>query len=268
MPRKEEESSAGAPEWMCTFSDMMSLLLCFFVLLFSMSTIEKKKKIQAMASLKAAFGGQPAPYIVENIPDKHTQPELSRPAQPKRKKSYGKDELRVEERQKVRSWSLQNVVQVTGVEQGITFRISGDALFEKGSSIITEKGIVALDKIASELIQFPSNPIRIEGHTDASPHSEKDGNWHLSAERAYAVMKFLIEIGCPYGQVKKERISYEAFSDNKPLPNLHERQTRIEQALNRRVEIILIQTDQGEGTFFYDPIVKDPRTPLLLINSE
>ncbi len=267
MP-KQEEKSGGAPEWMCTFSDMMSLLLCFFVLLFSMSTIEKKKKIQAVASLKAAFGGQPAPYIVENIPDKHTKPELSRPAQPKRKKSYGKDDLRVEIRQKVKSWSLQNVIQVTGVEQGITFRVSGDALFEKGSAIVTENGIVALNRIAGELIQFPSNPIRIEGHTDASPHSQKDGNWHLSAERAYAVMKFLVEVGCPFGQVNRERITYEAFSSNKPLPNLHERQTRIEQALNRRVEIILIQTDQGQGTFFHNPIEKDPRTPLFLNNSE
>ncbi|MGC9328817.1 MAG: flagellar motor protein MotB, partial [Candidatus Hinthialibacter sp.] len=59
---KKEEKPSGAPEWLCTFSDMMSLLLCFFVLLFSMSSIDKKKMIQAVGSVRAAFGGKPAPY--------------------------------------------------------------------------------------------------------------------------------------------------------------------------------------------------------------
>ena len=265
MPKKEEESSGGAPEWMCTFSDMMSLLLCFFVLLFSMSTIEKKKMVQAVGSLRAAFGGLPAPYIVETIQDKHTPPELSRPAQSQRRKSYGKDELRVEEQRKFRDWHLQNVVQVTGTEQGITFRVSGDALFEKGSADISAKGVLALSYIAEELIQFPSNPIVIAGHTDNTPTRQPFGNWLLGADRAYNVMKYLVEVGSEFGQVNPKRISYESFADTEPLPEV-DASTTIGQALNRRVEITLVQTDEGDGTFFQNPLEKNPSTPLMLMD--
>lgn len=267
MPRKKEESSGGAPEWMCTFSDMMSLLLCFFILLFAMSTIEQKKMVQAVGSLRAAFGGLPAPYLVENIPDKLTSPELSRPAQTKRRKSYAKDELRVEEQRKVRDWHLQNVIQVTGTEQGITFRLSGDALFNKGSAELTERGIFALYYVAGELIQFPSNPILIKGHTDNTPSQRENGNWLLGADRAYSVMKYLIEQGCEFGQVDERRITYESFADTDPLPDVNEN-TVIGQAVNRRVEITLVQTDDGDGTYFENPIIKDPRTPLIFLEDK
>ena len=56
MKKKEEEASGGAPEWMTTFSDLMNLLLCFFVLLFSMSSVDEEKFEQLVASLSASFG--------------------------------------------------------------------------------------------------------------------------------------------------------------------------------------------------------------------
>ncbi|RJP31758.1 MAG: hypothetical protein C4527_07195 [Candidatus Omnitrophota bacterium] len=257
MP-KEEEPPQGAPEWMCTFSDMMSLLLCFFVLLFSLSTIEKKKAIQAIGSLRGAFGGLPAPYVLENIPNKHTKPEMSRPAQTVRRTSYATSELVREEKQKVQSMKLQSVIQVTGTEQGITFRITGDFVFDPGQYKIKPDALIALKFIASELIQFPSNPIKIDGHTDAS--GDADANFILAANRAYAVLEFLRDIGCEWGQVEESRMSYESFGEYAPL---HEADTPISQSLNRRVEITLLQSDEGDGTFFLQPDAKNPRTPLM-----
>jgi chemotaxis protein MotB len=265
MGRQEEESSGGAPEWMCTFSDLMSLLLCFFILLFALSTIEEKKKVQAEGSLRAAFGGIPAPYIVENIPDKKTKPELSRKAQLQRRKSYAKDELLREEQRKIRSQTLINeMIQVTGTEQGITFRVSGDAMFKPNSYEITEDGYVALQFITEEVKQFPSNPINIAGHTDNTNQSKNpDKNWILAANRAYATMKYLTELGSPYaGQVDPKRIVYESFSEFQPLPDVDEN-TAIGRSLNRRVEITLVQSDEGNGTFFNNPLEKDPRSTLM-----
>ncbi len=265
MARKEEEKKMGAPEWMCTFSDMMSLLLCFFVLLFSMSTIEKKKMVQAAGSLRKAFGGLPAPYIVQNIPDKKTEELLSRPAQMERRKSYAKDELRREEQRKVKDANLQNVIQVTGTEQGITFRLTGDAIFEPGSFELTAKGIDVLIFIVEELIQFPKNPIKIDGHTDnTSSRGNLDHNWWLGGERAYMVMKFITEVGSTLGRVDKRRVVYESFGQFKPVSGMEENRTEIQRAMNRRVEITLLQTDEGGGTFFRNPDVKNPRTPLIL----
>ncbi|MEW6236731.1 MAG: flagellar motor protein MotB [Candidatus Omnitrophota bacterium] len=263
MPRKQEKASGGAPEWMCTFSDMMSLLLCFFVLLFAMSSTEKMKMIQASGSLRAAFGGLPAPYLVENIPDMKQKPELSRPPQTERKQFYGKDELLREEEHKFRSRNLQEVIQVTGTEQGITFRLSGDLTFEKGSSELTAAGILALLFITDELNQFPKNPVKIVGHTDASPHrGDPNRNWTLAADRAYAVMEYITKIGTRWGRVAQDRCTYESFGQYAPLPDVNPN-TVIGMTLNRRVEITLIQTDEGNGTFYTDSWIKNPRTPLM-----
>lgn len=260
MPRKEEKK-AGAPEWMCTFSDMMSLLLCFFVLLFSLSTIEKKKLIQAEGSLRKAFGGLPAPYITETIPDKKEKPEISKPSQPRREKSFAKDELRQEEERKVKSRNLQEVIDVTGTEQGITFRLSGDLTFEQGSAELTSAGILALLYIIDELNQFPKNPIKISGHSDSTKSEDEPyKNWTLSAKRAYNVMKFMTDVGNKWGQVAPQRISYESYGEYKPIAS---NDTEIGRKLNRRVDITLTQTDAGDGTFYTDQWLKNPRTPII-----
>lgn len=259
MPR-EEEPKKGAPEWMCTFSDMMSLLLCFFVLLFSLSTIEKKKMIQASGSLRKAFGGLPAPYITENIPDKHTEEELSRPNQMIRRKFYGKMDIVREEQKKVKSKELQDVIQVTGTEQGITFRVSGDALFQVGNYELANEAdaLVALEFINNELIRFASNPVHIKGHTDAS--GEAENNWILGARRSFEILKFFRDIGTNLGRVSPNRMSYESFGEYDPISS---NETAVGQALNRRVDITLVQTDTGFGTYFDDPTTPNPRTPLM-----
>ncbi len=262
MPKKEEKKG-GAPEWMCTFSDMMSLLLCFFVLLFSLSTIEKKKLIQASGPLRAAFGGLPAPHVVPPIPDKKTQPEMSRPAQPVRKQFYGKEEITREQERKIKSKNLDHMIQVTGTEQGITFRLSGDFSFEQGSAELLSEGILALQHIADEISQFPNNPIKIDGHTDNTKRrSDPDFNWRLGADRAYTVMEFLTNVGSERNRVDKRRFSYESYADTMPLPDVDPNQA-IGRSLNRRVEITLVQTDQGFGTTFEDDSVRNPRTPLI-----
>lgn len=263
MPRKDEDPPKGAPLWMCTFSDMMSLLLCFFVLLFSLSTIEKKKMVQASGSLRAAFGGLPAPYTVEHIPDKHTQEELSRPAQQVRKQFYAKEEITRELERKVKSMNLEPMIQVTGTEQGITFRLTGDFSFERGSAELTPDGIRALMFISDEISQFPNNPVKVDGHTDNTKRADApDYNWRLSSNRAYEVMRFLIDYGSQSNRADRRRFSYEAFADTKPVPDI-DPDTEIGRSLNRRVEITLIQTDQGFGTTFDDDLVRNPRTPLI-----
>ena len=262
---KKEETPAGAPLWMCTFGDMMSLLLCFFILLFALSTMEIKKLIEASGSLRAAFGGEPAPELVETIPDKQTRQILSRRVQLERRESYAKDELRREEDLKVKSRNLQHVIQVTGTEQGITFRLSGDTIFDPGSIELNAEAFVALRFIADELIRFPSNPVKIDGHTDNLPSRSPNGNWELSADRAYAVMRYLIEYGSPIsGQVAEDRFTYESFAEHKPLrESLVDPNTAIGRAMNRRVDITLLQTDEGNGTYFEDPNAKNPRSPMV-----
>ncbi|MFB3785315.1 MAG: flagellar motor protein MotB [bacterium] len=261
--KKTDDTPSGAPEWMCTFSDMMSLLLCFFVLLFALSTMEEKKMTQAAGSLKAAFGGLPAPYVVPPLPLRQTDPLISRPAQTRKRTSYAKEELLREEQRRIQALNLQNVLQVTGTELGITFRLSGDVLFEPGQYHLQAEGIAALQFVAGELIQFPTNPVKVGGHTDNTNASgDRRVNWLLGANRAYTVMKFLSEMGSPAGQVSEDRFVYESFGEYQPVPGA-DNATAIGRKQNRRVEITLLQTDEGDGTYFREPLVKDPRTPLM-----
>lgn len=263
MPRKREKK-AGVPEWMCTFADMMSLLLCFFVLLFSLSTIIIKKKVHAIGSMTAAFGGLPAPFIVETIPDRMTPEEISRPIQPERRQYYAKEEITRQEEHKIRTKNLEPVLQVTGTEQGITFRLSGDLAFERGSSTLTPDGILALINVAEAVNLYRLNPVKVDGHTDSTRRADDTTvNWRLAADRAYTVMQYLIDWGSyNSGQVDHRRFSYESFGEFRPLPHV-DPNTAIGQRLNRRVEITLVQTDQGFGVIFDEETVRDPRSPLV-----
>ncbi len=265
MPRSKEEVKAGAPLWMGTFADMMSLLLCFFILLFALSTLEKKKKIQALGSLRKAFGGLPAPYLVENIPDRQTDRKMSRPVQQTRRQFYAKEEVMREEQREVKSLNLQSVVQVTGTEQGITFRLSGDALFDTGSAELKPEAIESLYHIARRLIRYPSNPIQIDGHTDQT--GDTDTNWKLSADRAYNVMKYFTDFGSKSGQINPERFTYQSYGEFKPLED-QDPNTPLGRYLNRRVDITLLQTDQMDGTYYSDPNARDPRSPIAVPDSE
>ncbi len=266
MPGRDDDQPSGAPEWMCTFADMMSLLLCFFVLLFSISSIDNKQYIQAQGSLRGAFGGLPAPHPVENIPDKKSPPEMSRPMQKEKRISYAQQELVREMEQKIRSTQLQETIQVTGTEEGITFRLSGDALFDTGSAALKAEALAALQLVASELIRFTSNPITIEGHTDlTNQKNNPNTNWLLGAERAYTVLRYLVDWGDIPGRLNEDRITYESYAEFDPLPDT-DPSTAIGKKLNRRVDIILLQTDEGNGTYFTDPDLEDPRTPLTEIS--
>lgn len=261
---KKQECKKGAPEWMTTFSDLMSLLLCFFVLLFSLSTIIIKKKVHALGNMNAAFGGLPAPYIVENIPDRHTQEEISRPTELQRKKFYGKEEILRMEEHKVKSKKLDTVIQVTGTEQGITFRLSGDLSFQRGSAELTAEGYRALRFVADEVNQFSMNPVKVSGHTDNTRRAgDADVNWQLAADRAYTAMMYLIQWGSFYSStVDYRRFTYESFGEFHPLPHV-DPDTEIGRRVNRRVEVTLIQTDQGYGTAFDESEARNPRTPLI-----
>lgn len=268
---KKEDPPNLAPLWMSTFSDMMSLLLCFFILLFALSTIEKKKKIQALGSLKKAFGGLPAPYLVENIPDRQTAEKMSREVQQTRRQFYAKSEVMREEERQVKSLNLQSVIQVTGTEQGITFRLSGDALFDRGSAEMKADAITSIYHVANRLIRYPSNPVLVDGFTDST--GDEDVNWVLSAQRAYNVMKYLIDVGSKSGRVNRERFSYQSYGEFKPVESPSDddedfEETDLGRWLNRRVEITLIQTDQLGGTYFSDSNLKDPRSPLSTPPSE
>ncbi len=271
-----EEEPKGAPLWMCTFSDMMSLLLCFFVLLFSLSTIEQKKWVMAKGSFQAGFGGQG--NYVKNMPpnpDESTQ-DLSKVAPPKNQRYFGKNDIVARLRQKSKTWKLDDkIVEIKGTEKGIRFVISGDALFKDKSAKISPEAHLPLQFVADALVDLPSNPIRIVGHTDdrPPPPEEFPSNWELSAARARTVMDFItydypvdegrfryegaadVRPRLKPGKSEADRVLYD-YEQNPDIRNLREmpyysNNIKEEAAMNRRVELLLLQTDESDKFGWY-----------------
>ncbi|MGC9327603.1 MAG: flagellar motor protein MotB [Candidatus Hinthialibacter sp.] len=248
MPdRKREEEKSGAPEWMCTFSDMMSLLLCFFVLLFSMSTIEKEKFTQAISSIQGALGRVPFLFTTSYVPPISQTPQKAEPVQWNQAIERAKEAIAQKARSRLTANEKSNEIIVEGVREGIRFSLAGRILFQPGTGVLTPEGKRVLHEVADILSDFPKLRVRIEGHADSTPvpsHSIYRDNWKLAEDRALSVMKFLLEEASPPdNRINEDRLSMMSCSDNRPrFPN----DTVENRSLNRRVEIVLLQGVDSE----------------------
>ena len=242
--RKQAEKKSGAPEWMCTFSDMMSLLLCFFVLLFSLSTIEKVKFVQAISSIQGALGRIPNMYNMSFIPQTSTVPQNVEPVQRTRDIERAKEAIAERARSILVSDEASKEVIVEGVKEGVRFSITGRVLFDQGFATLSPEGHEILKTLASDILNdFPKLRISIEGHTDDTvvpPGLPFQDNWRLAEARAYGTMIFLRD-QC---NVAENRLSFKSCGMDRPrFPN----DSPENRALNRRVEIILLQGQSSEN---------------------
>ena len=248
MPAKDEEQSGGAPEWMCTFSDMMSLLLCFFVLLFALSTIEEKKFIQTIGFIKGAFGRVPNLFNMSFVPPVNVTPANAQPTMDKRVIERVMEAIAEKAREKLVSIEQTREVQIRGVEEGIRFDIQGEILFRPGSAEIPAASAeTVLNPILQILSEF-TNRVRIEGHTDnlwneGQPHFYKD-NFDLAAARAYNVLRYMESNPDPKLRIEHKRLSFESFGSNHPLAS---NETPEGRSANRRVSIILLESFKSEN---------------------
>lgn len=228
--KKEDPPPAGAPGWMVTYGDLMSLLLTFFVLLVSFSSIQESKFLQALGSLQGAFGVLPK-FESTVFREFVLMPKLS-------SKSRVKISMKVKKlEQALKEKNMDKNVKLTLKENGILIRIDAPVLFELGKAELKPAVYPVLQQIA-ELTQGWPNEIRIEGHTDNLPiHTVQfPSNWELSSARAISVLRFFINSGIP-----ASRLAAVGYGEYHPLvPNTSEQN----RAKNRRVEIYILYKDE------------------------
>ena len=232
----QEESGEEGEGWLATYADMVTLLLCFFVLLFSISSTEMEKFEQLVQSLRSALGKQ-------NVPEAGTREGLKMiQRQTDEVKPNAVDELGgmvqkeidkivSEVKEFVMFNKLGGKVRVEGDEMGARITISDVVLFPPGNARMTPEGLKVMKDLTEILKQF-SYHIKVTGHTDNVPiHNEKyASNWELSANRACEVVRFLIDQGIP-----PEMLSAEGFAEYRPIASNDTPEGR---AKNRRVEIM------------------------------
>ncbi len=246
MPRmkKPEEQEPGAPGWMTTFADLMSLLLTFFILLLSFSTLEERKVKEALSSLKGALGVMPRSNEPRDRPDIRP-PSIMKPI---RAQDVQVQARRL--RESLRSRGLERQVEVGEMKKGILrIRIPSSVLFRSGSAQLLESSRPVLEGV-SELLEMHlegfNSDIQVEGHTDDIPISAGlqetfPSNWELSTARAMAVMRFLTQ----EQPLPEDHFSVAGYADNKPLyrpSDLEDNRRR-----NRRVEITAIPKTNVEN---------------------
>jgi len=223
----------GAPKWVVTFGDLMSLLLCFFVLLLSFSEIDLQKYKQVAGSLKKAFGIQRKERVME-IPKgmKIIAREFDQQIIGTRiKEDLGKE---IDDLLSTDLEEYKNQISIDASENEVTISLMGESTFDSGQVIIREKLKPLLRNVAKVLEQAKADVI-ISGHTDNVPvrrGGPYSSNLRLSIARAAAVAEYMLA----NSKIDPKRVSTMGFGEYRPIAS---NDTPRGREKNRRVEIIL-----------------------------
>lgn len=243
--KKEKKEGGGSPGWMTTFSDLMSLLLTFFILLYSMSNIDAQKFKDMSLSLQGVLSGLGYTQVLEG---ESSEMEIPLENETPLDESDIDSSAIMQEIQEVYKKVLDYVekegldadVTVNYNKRGIFVDIKEAILFDSGSSKIKPSGLLVLKKIEGILQEF-ENEIVIEGHTDNVPMKSAlyPSNWELSMGRSIAVLRYLSETG----KIPPNRLSSVAYGEYKPIvPNTNDKN----RAINRRVNILIIFDEESD----------------------
>ena len=257
MARRKEDPPKGSPAWMNTFADLMNLLLCFFVMLFSMSSVNEEKFEKVIASFQSTFSILPGGGAsigegelissgisqLENF-DSYYNQQLSSQSdgQTEEEKditeAYEQQELEESEdmaqqlENALSQYGIQDDVEVDFNAEYVTLNMNGALLFDSASAELRDEAYPLVNKLGKILVTYDNNIIEVEGHTDNVPiHSSKyEDNNVLSMYRALAVANYLRDTTTldPAYIKSSGRGEYVPIADNA---------TPEGRARNRRVEI-------------------------------
>ncbi|MBR1478121.1 MAG: flagellar motor protein MotB [Lachnospiraceae bacterium] len=263
--KKEDPPPAGSPAWMATFSDLMNLLLCFFVMLFSMSTMDEAKLKEVVASMNSAFsvlsGGatsigdgilisngvsqlnELSEYInstgktadsdseTKNIEQYDNDPQgLKELLEQQQLESNEAMAEQVEE--EIGESNMSDQIEVTFTAQYVQLTMKGGLLFDSGSDVVKEESKKYLDKVGTILTKYADGIIEIEGHTDNVPMSSArfPSNEELSDARALSVFYYLVDTT----SLSPQNMKHAGMGERVPIADNSTVEGR---SKNRRVEI-------------------------------
>ncbi|MGA2470924.1 MAG: OmpA family protein [Solirubrobacteraceae bacterium] len=254
--------------WLLTYSDMITLLMALFMVLFSISSVNISKYTTLQQALKAAFSGSilPGGTAVQqggNTPSSSQVPATSQPAAfvpaaPSLGINGGsaaqKSALRAQQEQDnflevqrlvqayANAHGLSQWVHASITSKGLQISILSDhLLFASGEATLQPDAYPLLADISHLLGVVPNDPVVVEGYTDSVPTNSAlyPSNWYLSTDRANAVLQYLITLG-----INPNRLSAEGFASLDPVAS---NATAAGRALNRRVVIGIERVNTAEN---------------------
>jgi len=237
-PRKEKDRSE---RWLLTYSDMITLLLLFFIILYSLSTVNPAKYLELSQAFASVFNGGP----LQLFPTTSTggagvlnglnpgQKVTSNRGGPQAG-TGGASVLRQQAVSAMQNLIKAGRVKVIPTENGFAISLITDQYFSPGSATLSPDAMPVLQQVSSFLGEI-SNSVVVEGYTDNLPVDTKQwsSNWQLGSERALAVLMSLEDYGIP-----TERLSESSYGETRPVvPN----DTPEGRAQNRRVDIVVVE---------------------------
>ncbi len=233
----DEEVPRSAP-WMNTYADMVTLLMTFFILLFSMSKVNSDKFKKALESVHGAFGviedGLPS---VIDFGEAMSGEEISQIAI----EMAALQSLGETLRRDLDVSGLSEQVSIEMDERGLVIRFADTVLFDLGSAEVRPEGRPVLTEVG-DFLSGTENPIRVEGHTDNWPISTDrfPSNWELSTGRAGNVVRFLMdECG-----ISGSRLQAGGYGEYRPLES---NETVEGRRRNRRVDVVILRESLADA---------------------
>ncbi len=207
-PSFEDSSSS----WLITYSDAVTLLLAFFVMILSVSDINQGKVEALKEGLSEMMTGETQPTPFTDI-------------------KLGLEQLIAEK-------GLEDQVSVTLDAQGVKIEFANVALYESGSADIKSEAISTLKEVTQVIrkTSHKTHMVEVEGHTDDVPiHTEKyPSNWELSSVRATNIVKYLLAQG-----IEKERLKAAGYADSRPKEGIDDLPLNQQRQGNRRVVVFV-----------------------------
>lgn len=253
MKRREKKpQGGGSPGWMTTYADLVTLLMCLFVLLYSMSQIDVAKFEAVAESFRNRvifFDGSPSTIDFEPTSDSATirdqNPDIEKEnfldSDGFTSNQRSLQELLREVEGFLEENQLQDVISANRTDQGVVLILQERILFDSGQAELKPDGLPFLDKISLLLSKIP-NYVRVEGHTDNRPIStvQYPSNWELSGARASSVIRHILDSG----EFNPSRFIAAGYGDTRPIvPNTSSENWQ----KNRRVEIVILELSEGQN---------------------
>lgn len=250
MKRREKKTPKGSPAWMTTYSDMITLILVFFILLFSMSQIDVAR-FEALAesfrNRNIIFENNSSAIDFENTIDSATTRDQD--ADLEKENFIGAEELTPNQKSleelltEVEGFleenQLQEVISANRTDQGVVLILQERLLFDSAAATLKPEGEPFLDKVALLLNNIP-NYVRVEGHTDNRPISTRQypSNWELSGARASSVIRHILASG----DFSEQRFIAAGYGDTRPIVT-NDSAENLQK--NRRVEMVILELSEG-----------------------
>jgi chemotaxis protein MotB len=232
--RRKTEDPPGGGNWLTTYGDMVTLILTFFILLYSFSTIDIMKFQRMLFSFRGAIGIVDGGKSFSEDSKISSGQEINESGSSKQRTI---DVMKVAQRIQaiVKEQGLENEINVSVTRRGVVVSIAEGLLFSSGQYELLPTGEKVLSTLGQIFSEIPNN-ISAEGHADSVPIRNGNfvqDNWDLSALRSSRIISFLSRVS----NLSPKRLQSVGYGQSRPImPN----DTNYHRQMNRRVDLVIL----------------------------